>query len=75
VKILIGVDNKGVIVSGTSLDCPNEVIGDDLKYLAGRKDISIHVAEGPVKIGAYFPYYKVPTEAEIKKLANFNNMR
>ncbi len=53
-KVLIGVDKKGIIISGTSLSCANETVGDDLKYLAGQEDISIHVVDGPITIGAIF---------------------
>jgi hypothetical protein len=52
-KVLIGVDKKGVIVSGTSLSCANETLGDDLKYLAAQ-DIAIYVVEDPITIGAIF---------------------
>ena len=53
-KVLIGVDKKGVIVSGTSLECPNEVLGDDLKFLVSQTDLTIHVVDGPITIGNVF---------------------
>jgi hypothetical protein len=72
-KVLIGVNKIGYITSVTSLKCPNEVVGKELKHLASINR-SIYVEEGHFKIGAYFPYYNVPTEKEIKELTNFYNM-
>ena len=53
-KVLIGVDEKGIIISATSLGCTNEAIGDDLHYLASQKDLTIHVVDGQVTIGSVF---------------------